>query len=288
MTVAPPLPAGFLQAPGVFDGVSALLGDGSPFPALYVTGYGVSASRFGLPDAGLIGLAEMLDAIRIIRRCSAKPLIADADTGYGGLLNVQHTVRCYEAAGVTAIQLEDQENPKKCGHTGGKRVVDRPEAIARIEVAVESRTASTTRIVARTDSLATHGFDEAMARAYAFRAAGADLVMIDALENEAQMRAVGAAFPAAALVNLTPSGAFFKTPQATPQALADMGFAIAIYPALMATPAWEVMDASIRELADTGNQPVPRVGARSPHELVGFGRVWADEARWRERYGGGL
>lgn len=280
-----PLPTGFIQAPGVFDGVSALLAERSAFPVLYVTGYGVAASRYGLPDAGLIGLGEMLDAIMVIRACTTKPLIADADTGYGGLLNVQHTVRSYARAGVAAIQLEDQDSPKKCGHTQGKRVVNRAEAIARIEVACEARSSTTVAIVARTDSLATHGFSEAMARAEAFRTAGADYVMIDALETSEQIRAVGSAFRGAALINLTPAGANFRTPQFNAGALEEMGFAIAIYPALLATPAWDAMDLSLGTLRDTGYQPTPRPDALSPHELVGFPAVWADEARWQQRYG---
>lgn len=279
------LPAGFIAAPGVFDGVSARLADRSNFPALYVTGYGVAASRFGLPDAGLIGLTEMLDAIRVIRSCTAKPLIADADAGYGGLLNVQHTVRSYERAGVAAIQLEDQETPKKCGHTKGKRVVSRDEAVARIEVAVESRTTSACKIIARSDSLATDGFDEAIARAELFRQAGADFVMIDALETVDQIRAVGVTFSGAALLNVTPGGRNFKTPQFSLDEIEAMGFAIAIYPALMAVPAWAEMERVVDRLSETGFQPEPRDDVSSPHDLVGFPAIWADEARWQSRYG---
>lgn len=271
-------------APGTHDGFSALLGHRSPFPAVYISGYCVSASRHGLPDAGLIGLAEMLEAVRLVRRCTSKPIIADADTGYGGLLNVQHTVREYEAAGASAIQLEDQEMPKKCGHTKGKRVISAEEMAAKVTVAVEARRSPDFLVIARTDTLATHGFDEALRRCTVYREAGADVVFVDALETEEQMLALGSRFPRACMINVTPAK-HFLTPQTSTARLQEMGFAIAIFPGLLAVPALAAMEQSLQFLAANGISQPDANPELSPHELLGFPAVWEDEARWQQRFG---
>src|SRR6185369_1200587 len=142
----------FVIAPGVFDMFSAKIADRVGFPALYMTGYGISASHLGLADAGLVTYRDMVERARTIAGGTRTPLIADADTGFGGLLNVRETVRGYEAAGVQAIQIEDQEAPKKCGHTPNRRVVSLEDAVKRIEVAVESRRSADFLIIARTDA----------------------------------------------------------------------------------------------------------------------------------------
>jgi 2,3-dimethylmalate lyase len=157
----------FIVAPGVYDLVSARIADRMNFAALYMTGYGVAASYLGLPDAGLATFTDMLDRVRRIAEGATTPLIADADTGYGGLVNVRHTVRGYEAAGAQAIQLEDQEFPKKCGHTAGRRVIETDEMVAKIRVAIDSRRSDATLIIARTDARAALGLDEAIRRAQA-------------------------------------------------------------------------------------------------------------------------
>src|SRR6478752_6098214 len=143
---------GFITAPGVFELISALIADRMGFKALYVTGYGTVASALGLPDAGLATYSQMIDRIGRIAEVTKTPVIADADTGYGGLLNVQHTVRGYEKAGVTAIQIEDQEFPKKCGHTPNRRVIPIEDAAQKIRVAAESRSSKNFLIIARTDA----------------------------------------------------------------------------------------------------------------------------------------
>ncbi|WP_375203901.1 isocitrate lyase/PEP mutase family protein [Hyphococcus sp.] len=282
----------FIAAPGVHDGFSALLADRFPFDAVYMSGYCVAASRFGLPDAGLIGLSDMLQVVNLIRRCTDKPLIADADTGYGGLLNVQHTVREYEAAGVNAIQIEDQETPKKCGHTKGKRVIDASEMSAKVEVAAESRNDDSFLIIARTDALATHGLDEAIRRARLYRRAGADVVFIDALDSQEAMERAGEALGGEGplMINITPQMPGFVTPEASIEELSALGFAIAIFPGLFATPSLAAMEAAAQTLLNTGRQPAAAGSSLAPaHELVGFPKVWADEARWQARYqnGGG-
>src|SRR5262245_26998159 len=150
----------FILAPGVFEMFSARIADRMGFKALYITGYGISASYLGLADAGLATYSDMVSRARTIAGGTSTPLIADADTGFGGLLNIRHTVRGYEAAGVQAIQIEDQEMPKKCGHTPDRRVVPLADAVKRIEVAVESRRSKDFLIIARTDAPTGHGPQE--------------------------------------------------------------------------------------------------------------------------------
>src|SRR5919202_5703648 len=162
----------FVVAPGVFEMFSARIADRMGFRALYMTGYGVSGSHLGLADAGLVTYRDMVGRARTIAEGTTTPLIADADTGFGGLINVRHTVRGYEAAGVQAIQIEDQESPKKCGHTPGRRVVPMADMLRKIEVALDARRSPDTLIIARTDARASLGLDEAIRRGRAYAAAG--------------------------------------------------------------------------------------------------------------------
>ena len=155
----------FIAAPGVFDMISALVGERSPAKALYVTGYGTVASSLGLPDAGLATYTDMIERVGRIAGTVSKPVMADADTGYGGLLNVRHTVRGYEAAGVAAIQLEDQEFPKKCGHTPIRQVIPASDMVRKLRVASDARSSEDFLIIARTDARTSLGLDEALRRA---------------------------------------------------------------------------------------------------------------------------
>jgi len=181
----------FILAPGIYDGISARVADRMGFPALYMTGYGATASMLGLPDAGLATYSDMVGRAEMICSVVQTPLIADADTGYGGLLNVQRTVRGYEAAGVAAIQIEDQEMPKKCGHTPGRRVVPAEDMVLKIKVAAEARRHPETMIVARTDARTAHGLDEALRRARLYEEAGADVIFVESPESEAELERIG-------------------------------------------------------------------------------------------------
>lgn len=275
----------FIIAPGVFDGFSAMLANRTGFDALYMTGYGVSASRYGLPDAGLTTLTDMLAALHIIRPLTDLPIIADADTGYGGLLNVRHTVRCYEAAGANAIQIEDQEIPKKCGHTLGRRVIPMPDMVAKVHVAVEARRSPETLIIARTDARTAHGLDEAIARAQAYARAGADILFVESPESEAEMIRIGGEVNAPLLANMVPKGA--RTPELPAARLKELGFDIAIYPGVgfgAALGAMEQADAYLKQngVSDV-NGPTSLAGA---HTLTGFPEVWALEKDWDTRFGG--
>jgi 2,3-dimethylmalate lyase len=218
-----------LVVPGVYDGLSARIAQQSGFDALYMSGFCVAAGVHGTPDIGLVTATEMESAIaRIKDSAPATPLIADADTGYGGPLNVARTVHRFERQGVACLQLEDQVHPKRCGHMDGKQVVDREEAIERIRIAVDTRSDSETLIMARTDARATHDLKEAMIRGEHFVAAGADILFIEAPLDLDEMATIGQAFRDVPLVaNLVEDG---KTPWVDNQTLFDMGFNIAMFP----------------------------------------------------------
>ena len=273
--------ATLLVAPGVYDGLSAKLADASGFQALYMTGYGTVASRLGLPDAGLATYSDMLEGVRIICEQTRAPLIADADTGYGGLLNVRRTVRGYEAAGAAAIQIEDQETPKKCGHTPGRRVVDTAEMVAKIQVAVDARASDDTLIIARTDARTALGLDEALRRGEAYARAGADVLFIESPESLDEMRSIGAAFDTPLLANMVPGGG--RTPDASADSLDELGFSIAIYPNVGFAAAARAMRDAYAYLHAHGSMigdESALMAIRDLHDLLGFEEVWAFERRY--------
>lgn len=272
----------FILAPGVFEMFSAHIADRMGFKALYMTGYGVSGSYLGQPDAGLVTYTDMVGRARAIAGGTTTPLIADADTGFGGLINVRQTVRGYEEAGVQAIQIEDQEMPKKCGHTPNRRVVPLPDMLRRIEVAVDSRRHDDTLIIARTDSRTALGLDEAIKRGKAFAKAGADIVFIEALESADEFRRVGDSVDAWLLANMVPTGSSPEIPQAD---LQTWGFNMAIYPSAgmgVVCAALENNFAWLKEHGSTLGSPVPAYSMKQLHELVGFEDVWAFEKKYVE------
>jgi 2-methylisocitrate lyase-like PEP mutase family enzyme len=268
---------GLISAPGVFDMVSAKIADGMGFDALYMTGYGAVASHLGLPDAGLASYTEMVGRVRQIAEGTSTPLIADGDTGYGGLLNIDFTVRGYEAAGAAAIQIEDQEFPKKCGHTPGRRVVPLEDAVRRIKIAAEARSSKDFLIVARTDARTSLGLDEALRRAEAFLKAGADILFIESPESEAEMEKIGRSFDVPLFANMVEGG---RTPILSRAELERLGFKLAIFPVagLLATAA--ALRSVYGEIHDTGSTKDFK-GELYPFDafsrLMGFERVWAFE-----------
>ena len=271
----------FIVAPGVFEMFSAKIADRMGFKALYMTGYGISASHLGLADAGLVTYRDMVERARTIAQGTRTPLIADADTGFGGLLNVRETVRGYEAAGVQAIQIEDQETPKKCGHTPNRRVVPLDDAVKRIEVAVEARRSKDFLIIARTDARTGLGLDEAIRRARAFAKAGADILFVEAPESEEEFRRVGAELAGSAklLANMVPSS---KSPDVGAAKLQQFGFSIAIYPSAGMAPVCAALEQSysyLKEKQTLKGSPVPAYDMKQLHELVGFQDVWDFEKR---------
>lgn len=216
-----------IMAPGAFDAWSARLIEMSGFPVVYMTGYGVSASELGRPDIGLISFQEMVTAAKNICNCTNVPVIADADNGYGGSLNVIRTVSEYEAAGVAGIQLEDQVMPKRCGHMEGKQLILKDEMVAKVRAAVYARKDPDTVIIARTDAIAVNGYEDAIDRAIAYKEAGADVIFVEALQTKEQVQSAAARVGAPLMANMVEHG---KTPLDTAKNLYAMGFRIAIYP----------------------------------------------------------
>ena len=285
MTMRSLLAAGeFVLAPGVFEMFSAKIADRMGFKALYMTGYGISASHLGVADAGLVTYRDMVERARTIAQGTRTPLIADADTGFGGLLNVRETVRGYEAAGVQAIQIEDQEVPKRCGHTPNRRVAPLAEAVKRVEVAVEARRSPDFLIVARTDARTGLGLDEAIRRARAFAKAGADILFVEAPESESEFARIGAELAphAKLLANMVPTG---RSPMLSAEKLRKFGFSIAIYPSAGMGAACAALEGAYAHLRSQGSlegSPVPAYDMQRLHELVGFEDVWAFERRHSE------
>jgi 2-methylisocitrate lyase-like PEP mutase family enzyme len=272
----------FVVAPGVFDMFSAKVADRVGFSALYMTGYGVSGSHLGVADAGLVTYRDMVERARTIAEGTHTPLIADADTGFGGLLNIRHTVRGYEAAGVQAIQIEDQETPKKCGHTPNRRVIPARDMCRKIEVAVDARTLPDTLIIARTDSRTGLGLEEAIRRGQDYAKAGADIVFVEAPESEDEFKRVGAEIDCWLLANMVPTG---KSPVVPADRLKAYGFQVAIYPSAGMSVVCAALDASYHYLKSHGStegSPTPAYTMAQLHDLTGFPEVWAFEKRFAE------
>lgn len=270
----------FFIVPGIQDMIAAVIANKVGFDLVYGTGYWLTASAYGLPDAGIAAYTEMLNRMATLVQTSDAAVIADGDTGYGGLLNVHHTVRGYEAAGVTAIQLEDQEFPKKCGHTPGKRVIAAADMAEKVRVAVDSRESSDFLILARTDARQMEGMDGVLRRLEAYAKAGADVLFPEALTSEEEMRTVCEAFDLPIMVNCSNHGA---TPVPQAQVLADIGFAYAIYPSLTSLAASAAMEKVLRDLKDHGvGQPDGLFDFNEFCSLIGFEDVWAFDKKWAQ------
>jgi 2-methylisocitrate lyase-like PEP mutase family enzyme len=269
----------FFDVPGVYDGITTLAAQQAGFQALYLTGYGLHAT-LGLPDMGLATASEFVDRIAIIRRCSPLPLIADADSGFGGLGSLRRAVMDYERAGASAMQIDDQEAPRRCGHTRGKRVVPVEDMVQRIRVAVDHRSPNGIMIIARTDAIAPEGFDAALRRCDSYAKAGADILFVDAPESEAQLARLGRHSDVPMMVNVVPGG---KTPVLPAAALAEMGFAFAIYPSiawLASAGAIQAVFKGLRSGSVSASLSGPPLAADAGHALTGFPEMWAFESRY--------
>jgi 2-methylisocitrate lyase-like PEP mutase family enzyme len=270
--------------PCCFDALSARLIEDAGFELTFMSGFAVSATRLGLPDTGLISYAEMLDQGRNIAASVRIPVIGDGDTGYGNPLNVKRTVRGYARAGFAAVMIEDQVAPKRCGHTRGTAVVERGQAVARIAAAVDAREeareqGSDILILARTDARASHGLDEAIARACAFSQAGADILFVEAPRDEAEMAAVCRLAPGRHLANMLEGGA---TPVLPPARLQDLGYAIAAYPLTLLSAAVRAMRGALDDLS-AGLDPGPRLTPFAElRRIVGFEAYDREAERYAE------
>jgi len=256
--------------PCCWDALSARLIERAGFPLSFMSGFAVSAARLALPDTQLISYAEMLEQGRAICGAVSIPVIGDADTGYGNALNVKRTVAGYAQAGFAAAMIEDQRAPKRCGHTSGKDVVSRGEALARIRAAVDARDEGAgILILARTDAAAVHGLDEAIARARAFRDAGADILFVEAPRSEAELERVARALEGTPLMaNLVEGG---DTPLLSPARLEALGYRIAAYPLTLLEVSVQAIAGALSQLR-AGGHPAEseRVSFEALRELVGF------------------
>ena len=271
-----------LIAPGVFEMISAKIADELGFDALYMTGYGTVASYLGLPDAGLASYADMVSRVQQFTSGTKTPMICDADTGYGGLLNVMHTVRGYEAAGACAMQLEDQEFPKKCGHMLGRRVIPATLMADKIRVAAETRNDPNFLIIARTDARTTLGLDEALRRAELYARAGADLLFVESPESLEEMATIGRSFDLPLVANMVEGG---RTPILSRDELKALGYSLAIFPAtafLAAGAAFERVYSSLKLNGSTQGCDMPLYDFNKFSGVMGFEWVTEFDERYKQ------
>src|SRR5690349_2425339 len=221
---APPI----LIAPGVYDALTAHLAERAGFSAVYVSGAAIAYTRLGRPDIGLVAMSEVADTVALIRDRVRSHLIVDADTGYGNALNVARTVRIFERAGANAIQIEDQDFPKRCGHLDNKALVSAQDMVGKIKAALDARQSRETLVIARSDAIAVEGFEQAMARAVAYREAGADILFVEAPKTRDELKRIPPALKGVpVMANMVEGG---KTPSLNAADLQALGFSLVIFP----------------------------------------------------------
>lgn len=270
----------FFVAPGVYDMISARIADTMGFTGIYMTGYGAVASYLGLADAGLASYRDMVTRVGHIAQGTTSPLIADADTGYGGLLNVAQTIRGYEAAGACGLHIEDQADPKKCGHTPGKQLVSTHDMVLRIKVAVDAKQDPNFMVIARTDSRANEGLDSACRRAEAYAEAGADVLFVEAPTSVEEMEIIAKRFDHPLMINISDVG---LTPVVAAETLKELGYSFAIYPGTAfaaAAHAIKSVYTTLETKGSTADIDVPLMPGLEMHTLMGFPEVWAFEEKW--------
>lgn len=272
---------GPLVVPGATDPFMAKLIEARGFPAVYVTGAGTAATIYGMPDVGLVTMTEMVANAGRIAQAVTIPVIADADTGFGNAINVIRTVRVYEQAGVGAIQIEDQDFPKKCGHMAGKRLAGREEMVGKIHAARDARASDETLIIARTDALAVSSFADTVARAASYVEAGADILFPEAMTTREEFAAFAKEFPSVPLIaNMTEWG---RSPVLSAAELGDLGYAIVIFPSAPMRAAQFAVTRLLDELAETGTQAgfLDRMYPRQKlYDLLDLPSVYEDERRY--------
>lgn len=267
--------------PCCFDALSARLIERAGFEVTFMSGFGVSAARIGAPDTGLISYGEMVDAGRAICEATAIPVLGDGETGYGNALNVKRTVRGFAQAGFAGVLIEDQVAPKRCGHTRGKQVVDRREAIDRVRAAVDARDeGAELLILARTDARHTHGLAEALERARAFASAGADILFVEAPQSEDELEMIPREAPGVHMANMLEGG---RTPLVPPARLHAMGYKLAAYPLTLLSAAVRAMDEALARLR-AGDHPADLLlDFEALRRHVGFEDYYREEARYAPR-----
>ena len=270
---------GIIVAPGAYDCLTAKIIQQSGFPAVYMTGAGTSVARYGFPDLALASMTEMISNAADITASVSVPVIADADTGYGGLLNVGRTVRKYEQSGVAAIHIEDQEFPKRCGHLDDKRVIPTEDMIPKIMEAVESRTDKDFLIIVRTDALAVTGWEDTMDRCHRYIDAGADVLFVEALRSAEDAQRAVESLPVPLLYNFVETG---KSPLLSASDLESIGFKIVIFPAsnlLLVTATIQKLMAELKEKGTTIGMMEQMVSLQECFELMGLSEMLAVDAK---------
>ncbi|AHV91989.1 isocitrate lyase/PEP mutase family protein [Bordetella holmesii] len=238
-----------LVAPGAYDGMSARLVADAGFDAVYASG-GAIARAAGYPDLGILSFAEVLDRIEKIVEASGLPVVADADTGFGGSANVERTVRAFERAGVAGFHIEDQSFPKRCGHLDDKSLVDADEMCLKIRIARQTLSDPDCLVIARTDAIAVEGFEAALARAERYVQAGADMIFVEAPETLEQIREIARRLPGPKLINMFYGG---KTPLVPVEDLSAMGYQLAIIPSDLQRAAIHAMQKTLAQIRATGD-----------------------------------
>jgi 2-methylisocitrate lyase-like PEP mutase family enzyme len=265
--------------------VSAKVVERCGFEAVYLSGFGHSASHLGLPDAGLISFSEMLERLHHLVRSVNIPVLADADTGFGGVVNVRRTVEEYEAAGAQAIQLEDQLIPKKCGHTAGKQLIEAPEMAQKLEAAVAARRSDRFLVIARTDAIAVTGLEDALRRGQLYQQAGADIIFIEAPTTVDQIKRIGASFHKPLMINLVERG---KTPLLPPEQLQALGYKVIAYALTTLMASVRAMERTLSKLKAQASPEEYLDDLASFQELdrlLGFPEWRQWENRFRKRSG---
>ncbi|MCW9035016.1 MAG: isocitrate lyase/PEP mutase family protein [Rhodospirillales bacterium] len=271
-----------ITMPCCFDAFSAKVIEQNGFPLTFMSGFAVSAARLGVPDTGLISYGEMVEQGCNITQAVSIPVIGDGDTGYGNALNVKRTVKGYAAAGFACIMIEDQVAPKRCGHTKGKAVVERDEALMRIRAACDARQELRDQgrdilIMARTDARTTDGMDEALARVNGFAELGADITFLEAPESEEEMARYCQQTPGYKMANMVEQG---KTPILSPKELEEIGYKIAAYPLTLLLASLKAMETALAQLKN-GQHPAELSSFEELKNTVGFPSYYEEEERYK-------
>lgn len=271
-----------LVAPGVYDAFTAALAAEAGFECLYLSGASIAYTRLGRPDLGLVSVSEVADTVALIRDRVETPMIVDADTGFGSALNVQRTMRTFERAGASAIQLEDQTFPKRCGHLTGKSLIPTAEMVGKIKAAADARHSTDTLICARTDAIAVDGFDAAMERAARYVEAGADILFVEAPRDRTQQETIGRTFGERVplIANMVEGG---HTPVSAADDLAAIGFRIVIFPGGLARAMLRQARAYFASLKEHGSNAPFRDRMADFDELndaIGLGEMLGTSERY--------
>ena len=278
---------GIIMAPGAYDCLTAGIIRQAGFPAVYMTGAGTSVARLGYPDLALATMTEMVANAADIAAAVDLPVIADADTGYGGILNIQRTIRQYQRAGVAAVHIEDQEFPKRCGHLDNKRVIPTGEMVGKIQAAVDARTDDDFVLIVRTDALAVTGWDDTMRRCEAYTRAGADVLFVEALRSPEEAEQAASTLELPLLYNFVETG---KSPLIPAGELERLGFKLVIFPAsalLTVSRAVSHLMGELMREGTTAHLVEDMVSLQDCFESVGLSAMLAQDSRYGGQNGDG-